>query len=170
MVGGIWRLTCSIDNRQVRVEEVGDVGDVHNWPHDGARLKDAASDALKRCAMRLGLGLHLWAQEHYFLDQQLKAQHRQSSPTDLASAEKLAAVSSPTRRMPRNRLGRRPAPRSPHLRGAAAAAPRGHLSSQFGGSRHRSSFNLGADKERVWGIRKVALGNGDRGDHRIVVE
>jgi hypothetical protein len=27
--------------------------------------------------MRLGLGLHLWAQEHYFLDQQLKAQHRE---------------------------------------------------------------------------------------------
>jgi hypothetical protein len=24
--------------------------------------------------MRLGLGLHLWAQEHYFLDQQLRAQ------------------------------------------------------------------------------------------------
>jgi hypothetical protein len=76
VVGGIWRLTCAIDGRQVRVEEVGDVGDVHNWPHDGARLKDAASDALKRCAMRLGLGLHLWAQEHYFLDQQLRAQHR----------------------------------------------------------------------------------------------
>jgi hypothetical protein len=77
VVGGIWRLTCSIDGRQVRVEEVGDVGDVHNWAHDGARLKDAASDALKRCSMRLGLGLHLWAQEHYFLDQQLRAQHRE---------------------------------------------------------------------------------------------
>ena len=77
VVGGIWRLTCTVDGRRVRVEEVGDVGDVHNWPHDGARLKDAASDALKRCAMRLGLGLHLWAQEHYFLDQQLKAQHRE---------------------------------------------------------------------------------------------
>ena len=80
VVGGIWRLTCAIDGRQVRVEEVGDVGDVHNWPHDGARLKDAASDALKRCAMRLGLGLHLWAQEHYFLDQQLRAQHRSEEP------------------------------------------------------------------------------------------
>jgi hypothetical protein len=73
VVGGIWRLSCAVDGRPVRVEEVGDVGDVHNWPHDGARLKDAASDALKRCAMRLGLGLHLWAQEHYFLDQQLRA-------------------------------------------------------------------------------------------------
>ncbi len=76
VVGGIWRLTATVDGRQVRVEEVGDVGDVHNWAHDGARLKDAASDALKRCAMRLGLGLHLWAQEHYFLDQQLRAQQR----------------------------------------------------------------------------------------------
>jgi hypothetical protein len=74
VVGGIWRLTCQIDGRQVRVEEVGDVSDAHNWPHDGARLKDAASDAIKRCAMRLGLGLHLWAQEKYFLDGQLRAQ------------------------------------------------------------------------------------------------
>jgi hypothetical protein len=73
VVGGVWRLTCEIDGHRVRIEEVGDVGDVHNWPHDGARLKDAASDALKRCAMRLGLGLHLWAQEHYFLDRQLRA-------------------------------------------------------------------------------------------------
>ena len=86
VVGGIWRLTCTIDGRQVRVEEVGDVGDVHNWPHDGARLKDAASDALKRCAMRLGLGLHLWAQEHYFLDQQLRAQQRVDQPADAATA------------------------------------------------------------------------------------
>ena len=73
VVGGVWRLTCEVDGVRVRIEEVGDVGDVHNWPHDGARLKDAASDALKRCAMRLGLGLHLWAQEHYFLDRQLRA-------------------------------------------------------------------------------------------------
>ena len=77
IVGVTVRLTCEIDGRRTGVTEVGDVGDVHNWPHDGARLKDAASDALKRCAMRLGLGLHLWAQEHYFLDQQLKAQHRE---------------------------------------------------------------------------------------------
>jgi hypothetical protein len=30
--------------------------------------------------MRLGLGLHLWAQEHYFLDQQLRAQQRTGEP------------------------------------------------------------------------------------------
>ena len=82
VVGGIWRLTATVDGQRVQVEEVGDVGDVHNWNHDGARLKDAASDALKRCAMRLGLGLHLWAQKHYFLDQQLKAKPRADQPTN----------------------------------------------------------------------------------------
>jgi hypothetical protein len=86
VVGAVWRLTCTIDGRQVRVEEVGDVGDVHNWPHDGARLKDAASDALKRCAMRLGLGLHLWAQEHYFLDRQLRAVLDPDSPPQAEAA------------------------------------------------------------------------------------
>lgn len=89
VVGGIWRLTCSIDGRRVRIEEVGDVGDVHNWPHDGARLKDAVSDALKRCAMRLGLGLHLWAQEHYFLDRQVQAILEQ--PGSAAEAEEAVA-------------------------------------------------------------------------------
>jgi hypothetical protein len=27
------------------------------------------SDAVKRCAMRVGVGLHLWSQENYVLDQ-----------------------------------------------------------------------------------------------------
>jgi hypothetical protein len=89
VVGAVWRLTCRIDGQPVRIEEVGDVGDVHNWPHDGARLKDAASDALKRCAMRLGLGLHLWAQEHYYLDHQLRAAPGQ--PGRAAAAEEAAA-------------------------------------------------------------------------------
>jgi hypothetical protein len=89
VVGGVWRLTCWVDGHRVRIEEVGDVGDVHNWPHDGARLKDAVSDALKRCAMRLGLGLHLWAQEHYFLDHQLRTVLEQ--PGSAADAEDSAA-------------------------------------------------------------------------------
>jgi hypothetical protein len=89
-VGGVWRLTCEVDGRRVRIEEIGDVGDVHNWPHDGARLKDAASDALKRCAMRLGLGLHLWAQEHYFLDRQLRTILEQ--PGSTGEAEEAVAL------------------------------------------------------------------------------
>ena len=39
-------------------------------------MKDAISDAVKRCAMALGIGLHLWSQfdgeSEYFLDKQLE--------------------------------------------------------------------------------------------------
>lgn len=48
-------------------EEAGDCEEPHNWKTDGARLKDAMSDAYKRCAMRWGCGLHLWSQGEYFL-------------------------------------------------------------------------------------------------------
>jgi hypothetical protein len=71
IVGGVWRLTLRIDGRTVQLEEAGDVEDPHNWPHDGLRLKQAASDSIKRCAMRAGLGLHLWAGERYVLDGRL---------------------------------------------------------------------------------------------------
>jgi hypothetical protein len=73
VVGGVWRLTATVDGRTVRVEEAGDCEDPANWRHDGQRLKQAASDALKRCAMRLGLGLHLWSGDAYVLDQRLTA-------------------------------------------------------------------------------------------------
>jgi hypothetical protein len=71
VVGVIVALTVFVDGREVTVEEVGDSEEPHNWPNDGSRLKDAISDAIKRCSMRLGLGLHLWAQEDYFLDKSL---------------------------------------------------------------------------------------------------
>lgn len=67
IVGAVCALTVTIDGRTVTVEDVGDCEQPHNWPHDGARLKDATSDAIKRCAARLGLGLHLWAQQEYWL-------------------------------------------------------------------------------------------------------
>lgn len=67
VVGVIWRLTVEIDGRRIVIEEAGDCEEPNNWPHDGARLKDALSDALKRCAMRFGCGLHLWSQDEYFL-------------------------------------------------------------------------------------------------------
>lgn len=74
VVGVVLRMTAVIDGRTVVVEEVGDCEEPHNWPHDGARAKDAFSDAYKRCAMRLGVGLHLWAQEHFYLGQKLMDQ------------------------------------------------------------------------------------------------
>lgn len=64
-------LTLNVDGAWVTVTEVGDCEQPTNWKTQGARLKDAASDALKRCAMRFGLGLHLWAKGEYFLYDQL---------------------------------------------------------------------------------------------------
>lgn len=63
VVGVVLRMRCTIDGEVVEVVEAGDCEDPHNWPNDGARLKDAMSDAYKRCAMRLGVGLHLWTKE-----------------------------------------------------------------------------------------------------------
>jgi hypothetical protein len=71
LVGCVGKLTVWVDGREVSVEEAGDVDDPA-MENDGRNLKDASSDAIKRCAMRLGLGLHLWSQDDYFLDRQLK--------------------------------------------------------------------------------------------------
>jgi hypothetical protein len=67
VVGVLLKLEVTIDGRLVTVTEVGDCEQPHNWPTDGARMKDAMSDAIKRCAMRLGCGLHLWAQDLFYL-------------------------------------------------------------------------------------------------------
>lgn len=72
--GCLVTLTVEVDGRRVSVTEIGDVEQPGNWKTQGARMKDAISDGVKRCAMRLGLGLHLWAQEDYFLYDQLKSQ------------------------------------------------------------------------------------------------
>jgi hypothetical protein len=73
VVGVVLRMRVTVDGKAVVVEEVGDCEAPHNWPHDGARAKDAFSDAYKRCAMRLGVGLHLWAQDGFYLgDKMLK--------------------------------------------------------------------------------------------------
>lgn len=69
--GCIVALTVFIDGTHFTVEEAGDCENPGNWNTDGARLKDAVSDGVKRCAMRIGLGLHLWAQEDYFLYESL---------------------------------------------------------------------------------------------------
>lgn len=70
IVGCIGRLTVEIDGKQVVIQEIGDVEEAA-MNNDGRNAKDAASDSIKRCAMRLGLGLHLWTQEDAFLHAQL---------------------------------------------------------------------------------------------------
>lgn len=72
-VGAVCRLRVEIDGKSVSIEDVGDCESPHNWPHDGARLKDATSDAIKRCAARLGVGIHLWAGGEAYLYEQLRA-------------------------------------------------------------------------------------------------
>ncbi|GAG18329.1 unnamed protein product [marine sediment metagenome] len=72
VVGCLGTLTVTIDGKVVTITEVGDV-DEPAMNNDGTNLKNASSDAIKRCAMRIGLGLHLWSQGSYFLDLQLDA-------------------------------------------------------------------------------------------------
>ena len=76
VTGVVLALTVEIDGELVTIEEAGDVEQPFNWKTDGARMKDAISDAVKRCAMALGIGLHLWSQfdgeSEYFLDKQLE--------------------------------------------------------------------------------------------------
>lgn len=78
VVGCIGAITVEVDGRLVTVHGAGDCENPKNWPHDGARLKDAESDAFKRAAMKLGVGLHLWAQDEYALDKQLAAKGGES--------------------------------------------------------------------------------------------
>lgn len=73
IVGIVLRMEATVDGEPWWAEECGDCEDPHNWPHDGARQKDAFSDAYKRCAMRLGVALHLWAQGEFYIDKALAA-------------------------------------------------------------------------------------------------
>ena len=65
--GCILRCTYQIDGKTIVIEEAGDVE--RPGANNGSNLKNAVSDAVKRCAMRVGVGLHLWAQKNYVLDQ-----------------------------------------------------------------------------------------------------
>ena len=71
--GIVLEMAFEIDGKTVTIQEAGDVERPTNWPTQGARLKDAVSDGIKRCAMRVGLGTHLWSQGDYFLARQLDA-------------------------------------------------------------------------------------------------
>jgi hypothetical protein len=68
--GCVLRVVYVIDGETVVVEEAGDCE--RPQANNGANLKNAVSDAVKRCAMRVGLGLELWSQENYVLDQALE--------------------------------------------------------------------------------------------------
>ena len=69
LVGCTATLTVEVDGRRVSITEVGDVE--HPSGNNASNLKNASSDALKRCSMRLGCGLHLWSGENFYLDRAL---------------------------------------------------------------------------------------------------
>src|SRR6266704_3816308 len=81
VVGARCQLTTTIDGEPTRITEIGDVEDPHNWSNDGKRAKQAASDGLKRCAMRLGLALHVWAEGDYVLDKWIPVQKDEGAET-----------------------------------------------------------------------------------------
>ena len=65
LTGCIGTLTIYVGDEAISVQGAGDVE--HDQGTNGANLKHAESDAFKRAAMNLGLGLHLWCGDEYFL-------------------------------------------------------------------------------------------------------
>jgi hypothetical protein len=68
--GVVLRMVFNIDGDTVVIDEVGECE--RPGQNDGLNVKNAVSDAVKRCAMRIGLGLELWCQETYVLDKALE--------------------------------------------------------------------------------------------------
>jgi hypothetical protein len=69
VVGCFGKLTVDVDGKLVTVTAIGDVE--NDQGNDGTNAKHAESDSFKRCAMKFGLGLHLWAGNEYYLDKKL---------------------------------------------------------------------------------------------------
>lgn len=67
--GVVLRMVSNIDGQTVVIDEVGECE--RPGQNEGLNVKNAVSDAVKRCAMRIGLGLELWCQETYVLDKAL---------------------------------------------------------------------------------------------------
>lgn len=69
LTGCYAELTVEIDGIKRTEGEYGDVE--HNQGSNGSNAKHCASDAFKRCASHLGLGLHVWIKDQYFLESKL---------------------------------------------------------------------------------------------------
>lgn len=82
VTGCFGTIRATIDGVPVEVREPGGVENAQMIDGDGERLKHAASDAIKRCAMNEGLGLAIWAQKNYFLDAALDKHANESRPVE----------------------------------------------------------------------------------------
>lgn len=75
--GVVLRMVFNIDGQTVVIDEVGECE--RPGQNEGLNVKNAVSDAVKRCAMRIGLGLELWCQETYVLDKALATKEEDSN-------------------------------------------------------------------------------------------
>ena len=75
--GVVLRMVFQIDGQACVIDEIGEVD--RPSANDGLNAKNAVSDAVKRCAMRIGLGLELWCQETYVLDKALETKGEESN-------------------------------------------------------------------------------------------
>lgn len=81
VTGAIVTIETEIDGKRVTLTEVGNCDNAAMQSDDGARAKNAVSDAIKRCWMRVGVGLHLWSGEQYTLDGTLSGPHEDATAT-----------------------------------------------------------------------------------------
>lgn len=70
-------MTVNVDGKTVTVAGIG-TDQNNRGKDDGDIIKEMESDALKRAAKNVGVGLHLWAQNQYFLSSQLAVDHEVS--------------------------------------------------------------------------------------------
>ena len=71
-------LIVDVDGKKVKVSGIG-TDQNKAGKDDGDIIKEMESDALKRAAMRVGVGLHLWAQDQYFLFTQMLKVHEMTA-------------------------------------------------------------------------------------------
>jgi hypothetical protein len=67
------QLTVTLDGKEVTVSGAGTPQ--NTGESVGEQIKKMESDAFKRAASKVGVALHLWSQENYFLDVVLSKEH-----------------------------------------------------------------------------------------------
>jgi hypothetical protein len=90
--------TMRITDSEGRTHTVTEIGteDQPAMQSDSENAKNAASDAYKRCAMRFGLGLHMWSPDSYFLETLLARRVGDDEPGESSDLAEMAEAASDT--------------------------------------------------------------------------
>jgi len=81
--GVILEMVFHIDLEPVVIQEIGE--SERDTGNNALNLKNSVSDAVKRCAMRVGLGLELWT-ENYALDKALAKRAEEQEDLELLTS------------------------------------------------------------------------------------